>query len=318
VINTVIDQTLGGAHVWRWMLAVAAIPAVLLFVGLYFLPESPRWFAVKGRFDDVRQVLGLSREPAEAAEEYNIIVEHAKRDVAEDKGAAMRDLRAYPWMRRILWIGIGLAVIQQSTGVNTIVYFAPTILESTGLGASAALASAIVLGLTAVVGCIVGIVLLGIYNRRPLLITGFIGVAASHAILAASFLLPKSNAVSYIILGAMVLFMFFVQTFAGPLVWLMLSEIFPMTIRGFAMGVAVFLLWTVNTIISFFFPILAKSAGPTATFGIFVVINILALIFVYKFVPETRGRTLEELEDDFRSHDPAHYVHEAPVGVYGS
>jgi major inositol transporter-like SP family MFS transporter len=318
VINTVIDRTLGGAHVWRLMLAVAAIPAILLLLGMLLLPESPRWYAIKRRFDDTRRVLGLSRDPAEAAEEYEIIVEHAQRDLSEDKGAALRDLREYAWMRRILWVGIGLAIIQQSTGVNTIVYFAPTILESTGLGASASLASAIVLGLTAVVGCIVGIVLLGHYNRRPLLITGFIGVAASHVILAASFQLPASNFRSYVILGAMVLFMFFVQTFAGPLVWLMLSEIFPMTIRGFAMGIAVFLLWTVNTIISFFFPILAKSLGPTGTFGIFVIINVLALVFVYKFVPETRGRTLEELEDDFRSHDAAHFVHEAPVAVHGS
>jgi len=318
VINTIIDQTLGGADVWRWMLAVAAVPAVLLFFGMMILPDSPRWYAVRGRFDDTRRVLELSRTPAEAAEEYNMIVEHAKRDVAEDKGAALRDLRAYPWMRRILWIGIGLAVIQQATGVNTIVYFAPTILESTGLGASASIASSIALGLTAIIGCITGIYLLGKYNRRPLLIFGFASVAASHVALALAFLLPQSTVVSYIILAAMVLFMFFVQTFAGPLVWLMLSEIFPMTIRGFAMGVAVFLLWTVNTIISFAFPLLAASAGPTVTFGLFVLINIASTIFVYKRVPETRGRTLEELEDDFREHDAAHFVHEAPAGVKGS
>jgi major inositol transporter-like SP family MFS transporter len=318
VINTVIDRSFGGAHVWRWMLAVAAIPAIALLIGMFFLPDSPRWYAVKRRFDDTRRVLGLSREPAEATEEYRIIVEHAERDLSEDKGAAMRDLRAYAWMRRILWVGIGLAVFQQSTGVNTIVYFAPTILESTGLGASASIASSIVLGVTAVVGAVTGIILLGHYNRRPLLIIGFVGVAAAHVILALSFLLPQSDARSYIILACMVLFMFFVQTFAGPLVWLMLSEIFPMTIRGFAMGIAVFLLWTANTIISFCFPILAKSLGPTGTFGIFVVINIFATYFVYKFVPETRGRTLEELEDDFRTHDAAHFAHEAPVGVHGS
>ena len=318
VINTVIDRTLGGADVWRWMLAVAAIPAVFLFFGLLLLPDSPRWYAVNRRFEDTRRVLNLSRAPDEAAEEYVVITEHAKRDLAEDKGAALRDLRAYPWMRRILWIGIGLAVIQQSTGVNTIVYFAPTILESTGLGASASIAASIVLGLTAVIGVIVGIYLLGVYNRRPLLITGFIGVAAAHVVLALSFQLPQSNVRSYLILAAMVIFMFFVQTFAGPLVWLMLSEIFPMTIRGFAMGISIFMLWTVNTIISFVFPIMARGLGPTPTFGAFVVINVLALWFVIKWVPETRGRTLEELEDDFRTHDAAHLVHEAPAGVYGS
>lgn len=318
VINTIIDRTLGGADVWRWMLAVAAIPAVLLFVGMMFLPDSPRWYAVKSRFDDARRVLELSREPAEASEEYNIIVEHAKRDLNEDKGAALRDLRAFPWMRRVLWIGIGLAVIQQATGVNTIVYFAPTILESTGLGASASIASSIALGLTAIIGCVTGIYLLGRVNRRPLLIFGFASVAASHVVLALCFLLPQSTTVSFIILAAMVLFMFFVQTFAGPLVWLMLSEIFPMTIRGFAMGIAVFLLWTVNTIISFAFPVLAGSVGPTITFLLFVLINLASTFFVFKRVPETRGRTLEELEDDFREHDAAHFVHDAPVGIHGS
>lgn len=318
VINTVIDNTLGGANVWRWMLGVAVIPAVLLFVGMLTLPDSPRWYAIRSRFDDTRHVLGLSRPYAEAAEEYNIIVEHAKRDLSEEKGAALRDLRAYPWMRRILWIGIGLAVIQQATGVNTIVYFAPTILEKTGLGASASIASSIALGVTAIIGCVSGIYLLGKVNRRPLLIFGFASVATSHVVLALCFLLPQSTTVSFIILAAMVLFMFFVQTFAGPLVWLMLSEIFPMAIRGFAMGIAVFLLWTVNTIISFGFPILANSAGPTVTFGLFVLINIGSTVFVFKCVPETRGRSLEELEDDFRTHDTAHLVHEAPAGVSGS
>jgi major inositol transporter-like SP family MFS transporter len=115
-----------------------------------------------------------------------------------------------------------------------------------------------------------------------------------------------------------VLFMFCVQTFAGPIVWLMLSEIFPMAIRGFAMGIAVFLLWTVNTIISFGFPILAASVGPTVTFGLFVLINLAATFFIFRSVPETRGRTLEELEDDFRAHDIKHLAHTAPAGVSGS
>jgi hypothetical protein len=104
----------------------------------------------------------------------------------------------------------------------------------------------------------------------------------------------------------------------GLVVWVVLSEIFPMTIRGFAMGVAIFALWTANTIISFVFPILAESLGSPGTFAIFVVINALAWLFTYKYVPETRGRSLEELEDDFRTHDAAHFTHTAPAGVHGS
>jgi major inositol transporter-like SP family MFS transporter len=251
-------------------------------------------------------VLNLSRSPEEAAEEYNVIAEHARRDVAEDKGAAIRDLRAYGWMRRTLWIGCGLAVVQQATGINTVNYYAPTILEQSGLTASASLVATIAVGVTSVVMTILGIYLLGYVNRRKMLTIGFSGVAASQAALALVFLLPESTSRSYIILAAMVTFVAFVQCFIGTCVWLLLSEIFPMTIRGFAMGIAVFVLWTTNAIISFVFPPLVASLGSTGTFGIFVLINIMSIVFVAKFVPETKGHSLESLEDNFRTEQPGH------------
>jgi major inositol transporter-like SP family MFS transporter len=316
-MNALLDALIKDPHVWRWMLSVATVPAVALFIGMFFLPDSPRWYAVRGRLDETRRVLGLSRDPAEAAEEFNVIAEHAKRDLSEDKGAAMRDLRSYPWMRRILWIGCGLATVQQATGINTVNYYAPTILESTGLGASAALILTITVGMVGIVGTVLGIVLIGRINRRPLLLTGFTGVAAGHAVLGLSFLLPESGFRSYLILAAMLLVVFFVQTFIGTLVWLLLSEIFPMTIRGFAMGIAVFVLWTVNAAISFAFPPLVATLGASLTFGLFALVNVGSFFFVKKFAPETRGRSLEELEDDFRTHEPANFVHEAPVGVHG-
>jgi major inositol transporter-like SP family MFS transporter len=317
-MNALLDNLIQDPHVWRWMLGIAAVPAIALFVGMFFLPDSPRWYAIRGRLDEAKAVLYRSRHDAEAAEEYNIIVEHAKRDTAEDKGAALRDLRAFPWMRRILWIGCGLAAVQQATGINTVNYYAPTILESTGIGASAALILTITVGLVGIIGTIIGIVLLGYYNRRPLLLTGFVGVAVGHAVLALSFLLPETGFRTYLILAAMLFVVFFVQTFIGILVWLLLSEIFPMTIRGFAMGIAVFVLWTVNAIISFAFPPLVAALGASATFALFAVINTGSIVFVKKFAPETRGRTLEELEDDFREHDAAHFVHTAPANVHGS
>jgi major inositol transporter-like SP family MFS transporter len=317
-INVVIDAVWGGADVWRWMLAVAAIPAVALFVGMLFLPDSPRWYAVRGRYDDTRRVLNMSREPAEAAEEYNVVVEHAKRDVSEDKGSAWRDLRQYPWMRRILWIGIGLAIVQQATGINTVNYYAPTILKAAGVGTSAALLLTVSIGVIGVIGTIVGIILLGFVNRRPLLMTGFIGVAAGHALLAIMFRLPESSSRAYLILAAMLVVVFFVQTFIGTLVWLLLSEIFPMTIRGFAMGIAVMVLWTTNTIISFVFPPLVAALGSTPTFALFAAINAISFFFVLKFCPETRGYSLEELEDNFRTHAATDLVHDARAGVDGS
>src|SRR6266545_8286158 len=142
-------------------------------------------------------------------------------------------------------------------------------------------------------------------NRRPLLLAGFSGVAGSLAVLALVFLLPESTARSYIILGAMLLFVAFVQLFIGIGVWLLLSEIFPMAIRGFAMGIAVFVLWIVNATISLVFPSLVGALGATGTFSIFVAINLCSIWFVARFVPETRGRTLEELEDEFRTRESA-------------
>ncbi|HEX8510146.1 MAG TPA: sugar porter family MFS transporter, partial [Propionibacteriaceae bacterium] len=160
-INALLDATIKDPGVWRYMLAIAAVPAVLLFIGMFALPDSPRWYAAKRRFDDTRRVLDLSRSPEVAETEYAVITEHAKRDTAEDKGAALRDLKAFPWMRRILWIGCGLAVVQQATGINTVNYYAPTILEQSGLGVSASLVATIAVGVTSVVMTIVGIVLLG-------------------------------------------------------------------------------------------------------------------------------------------------------------
>jgi MFS transporter, SP family, major inositol transporter len=317
-INVLIDALFDDTHVWRWMLIVAIVPAIALFIGMFFLPDSPRWYAVRGRLDDTRRVLDLSRSPEEAAEEYNVIALHARRDVQEDKGAALRDLRAFTWMRRVLWIGIGLAVVQQATGINTVNYYAPTILEDAGVGTSAALVLTIAVGVVGVGGTILGIYLLGHINRRPLVMTGFVGVAAGHLVLALMFLLPESKARAYLILAGMLIVVFFVQTFIGTLIWLLLSEIFPMTIRGFAMGAAVFVLWTTNTIISFVFPLLVGALGATLTFGLFAVVNVCSLVFVWRFCPETRGRTLEELEDDFREHDAAHLVHQPPAGVTGS
>jgi major inositol transporter-like SP family MFS transporter len=317
-INAIIDSLWGGEHVWRWMLAVAVVPAVALFIGVFFLPDSPRWYAVRGRYQDTKRVLELSRPAAEAAEEYNVVVEHAKRDTGEDKGAAVRDLKAYKWMRRILFIGIGLGIAQQATGINTVNYYAPTILEDAGVGTSAALLLTVSVGAVGVIGTIIGIVLLGHFGRRPLLMTGFLGVAIGHLLIGLMFRLPESSARAYLILAAMLIVVFFVQTFIGILVWLLLSEIFPMTIRGFAMGVACFGIWTTNTIISFVFPPLVGALGSTPTFVLFAVVNALSFLFVLKLCPETRGYSLEELEDDFRSHDAGHFPHKTRAGTAGS
>jgi major inositol transporter-like SP family MFS transporter len=299
-INAALDALIHDPGVWRVMLGVATVPAIALLVGMLVLPESPRWLVMKDRFEAARSILGSSRAPEEAKTEFAEIVSNSQ--VAHnEQGHAMRDLRENRWMRRLLYVGCGLAAVQQATGINTVNYYAPTILESSGLGVSASLVATIGVGVTSVVTTIVGIWLLGFVGRKKMLMIGFSGVVAAQALLAIVFLLPQSQFVSYMILACMMLFVAFVQCFIGTCVWLLLSEIFPVAIRGFAMGIAVFVLWTVNALISFAFPIVNEALGSTGTFLLFVAVNLVSLFFVAKTVPETMGRSLEEIENDFRT-----------------
>ena len=299
-INAALDALIQDPGVWRIMLAVATIPAIALLIGMLVLPESPRWLGLKGRFEESRRILELSRSRSEAESEYAEISD-ASRVASKEKGQAFRDLRDNRWMRRLLYVGCGLAVVQQATGINTVNYYAPTILESSGLGVSASLVATIGIGVTSVVTTILGIWLLGFVGRKKMLIIGFSGVVGAQALLALAFTLPQSDAVSYLILACMMLFVAFVQCFIGTCVWLLLSEIFPLAIRGFAMGIAVFVLWTVNAAISFAFPIVNEALGSTGTFVLFVIVNLVSLVFVARTVPETKGRSLEQIENDFRT-----------------
>jgi major inositol transporter-like SP family MFS transporter len=299
-INALLDTLIHDTEVRRTMLGVASVPAIALLIGMMMLPESPRWYAIRNRLSDARRILDLSRTPEEAEKEFNEIVA-ASGNAQKERGHVWRDLKANPWMRKLLWIGIGLATVQQATGINTVNYYAPTILEQSGLGVSASLVATIGVGVTSVLTTVLGIWLLGYVGRRKMLMIGFGGVAGSQALLAVVFMLPQSDAVSYTVLAAMMLFVAFVQCFIGTCVWLLLSEIFPLAIRGFAMGIAVFVLWTVNAGISFAFPIVNHALGSTGTFALFVAVNLISLGFVSKFVPETKGRSLEELETDFRT-----------------
>ncbi|WES64360.1 sugar porter family MFS transporter [Microbacter sp. GSS18] len=299
-INALLAVTIEGAHVWRIMLAVAAIPAVALLIGMFLLPESPRWFGARGQSEQARKVLTFSRSEDEIDEELSEIVATAKAE-GNSRKHAWRALRANRWMRRLLWIGFGLAAVQQATGVNTVNYYAPSILTRSGLGDQAALIATIGVGVTSVTMTILGIWLLGFVGRRVMLMIGFGGVVGSQLALSLVFTLPPSDATSYTILAFMMLFVAFVQAFIGTCVWLLLSEIFPLAIRGLAMGLAVFVLWTVNAAISFVFPIIVEGLGSTPTFLLFAAVNFISLIFVWRAVPETKGRSLETLEEDFRT-----------------
>jgi major inositol transporter-like SP family MFS transporter len=282
------------AHAWRWMLGLATIPAVALWIGTFFVPESPRWLVMKRRNGEALDVLRQLREedPEPELAEINKLVE----ETAVSQANARQHLRT-PWIKRITLIGIGFGVVIQLTGVNAIMYFAPTVLISTGLGTNAALLATITNGIVSVGAVAIGLQIIGRANRRTMLKIGMIGLISAQILLAFAFMLPEQTWRSYLILALMLVYLLFMQMFCSIVFWLMMSEIFPLRIRGLAMGIAIFCQWISNGLVTFFFPILLARIGGN-TFFIFAVINVVALIFEQKYLPETRGKSLERLEEE--------------------
>ena len=302
ILNANLGVTFGEVgHIWRYMLALASIPAVVLWFGMLVMPESPRWLLLQGRVSDAMQVLKKIRDERMAIAELNEIQDSIDSEKHLDK-AGYKDL-ATPWIRRIVFIGMGVSICQQISGVNSIMYYGTQILTQAGFSTEAALIGNIANGTISVAATIFGMWLMTRHGRRPLIMTGQIGtMACLCAIGVLSNLLAGTEILPFVVLSLTVTFLFFQQGFLSPVTWLLLSELFPLRIRGMGMGCAVLCLWLTNFCIGSAFPSLLYSFGLSATFFIFAAIGLLGLAFVYKFVPETRGRTLEQIEHDFRHH----------------
>lgn len=295
--NAIIATIWPQAHMWRWMLAIATLPAIGLWIGIHLLPESPRWLANKGRVQEMWAVLNEVRLADEVEDEGQDIIRRVEEERAIGRGS-WADLRI-PWIRRITIIGVVLAFFSQLTGVNGIMYYAPTILISTGLGTHASLVATIANGVVSVVAVYIGIkFFLNRFPRRRMMLTGQSGVVGSLIVLGLVFLLPESTARSYLVLLFMLSFLFFMQCFIGVTFWLMLSEIFPMRVRGIANGIAVLCNWLGNIIVAFTFPNLIEAVQGNVFF-IFAAVNICSLLFYWRFLPETFGHSLEALERRF-------------------
>jgi len=299
VVNAIIFNAWGQNDVvWRYMLAVAVLPAIVLLVGMLFMPESPRWLSSQERDTEALGVLKQVRSP-ERAEAEMAEVHALAEEEKEAQTGGWSDL-SVPWIRRLVLIGIGLGVFQQFTGINSIMYYGSQLLTDAGFSAEAAILGNTLYGLASVLGITIAIFVMNKINRRAMLLGGFALTTLFHLLVGLSaYLLPESDLKPYVILTFTVLFVFFMQGTIGPLVWLLLAEIFPLKIRSFAMGLCVFCLWIANASVAFGFPPMVEAVGIGATFFIFAGLGALALAFIYKYVPETRGQTLEEFEDNF-------------------
>jgi len=285
---------------WRWMFGVAVIPALVLGIGMFFLPESPRWLVKNGKLDKARLVLARSRVESEVETEMRQM-EELERLEREQAQTGYKELLT-PWIRPALIIGVGLAIFQQITGINTVIYYAPTILEIVGFSAAGAIAAtALGVGVVNVGFTILAVRIIDRVGRRPLLIIGLIGMTISLALLGLVFSLESTSTAAGLL--ATICLALYIASFAislGPVFWLMISEIYPLSIRGSAMSVAAICNWGSNFIVALTFPVLLAALGGAGAFWLFAAIGVVAWLFVFFMVPETKGRSLEEIEADLR------------------
>lgn len=299
LVAYIANSALAGAEAWRWMIALAVIPSLLLFLGMLFMPETPRWLVSKDRDEEAREVLRRTRDETAVEAEMSDI----KRVEGQEEGGLGELLAS--WVRPALLVGMGLAIFQQIIGINTIIYYAPTTLTNVGFGNSAAILANAGIGVINVTMTLVAIRFIDRVGRKPLLLFGAAGMALSLAILGlTSLLLPEPSGVSLVGIITLVCLALFIAAFAvswGPIVWVMLGEIFPLKVRGSAMAVATVLLWGANFVVSLSFPVLLEALGIGWLFLGYSLIGLAALFFVRSFVTETKGRSLEKIESDLRA-----------------
>ncbi|MFT7163031.1 MAG: SP family arabinose:H+ symporter-like MFS transporter [Bacteroidia bacterium] len=346
-------ESLGiGEHNWRWMLGIEALPAVLYFFGLYSVPRSPRWLAMKGKIDEALQVMKLFRDEKEAEEDIKLVQEALKSDKNKKK-ASIKSL-LMPSLKVVLTIGLVIGILQQITGINSVFFYAPMIFEQSGIGTDASFIQAILVGLTNLVFTILAMLFIDKLGRKPLLVIGVSGIAIFMFLLAYGFnsanyslkqeklsalsseidqslIMPLvgiefSNDVEYknalkdllgpikskqyeselitaaIDMNPMLILIGiigFVASFAislGPVMWVLFSELFPLHVRGIAISAVGFVNSAVSAGVQFVFPWELSTIGSSATFLIYGLFALLGLVFIIFKVPETKGKSLEELE----------------------
>lgn len=298
VVAYLVDYAYSGSEGWRYMFGLAAIPSIGLVIGMWLLPDSPRWLISKSKVKEAKLVLQRVRTEADVTPE---ITDIQKSMELQGKGGFKGLLQ--PSLKMPLIVGLGLAIFQQITGINTVIYYSPTIFKFAGINrtGTAILAGA---GLAGLMWCfhVLAIFLLDRVGRRPLLLTGVAGQVIGLAILGAAFQFPQLASIkSYIAIGGLAIYVACFAFGLGPIFWLLISEIYPLKVRGAAMSAVTVTNWAMNLIVAITFLSLVAFLGHAYTFWLYGVIAIGAWIFFYKFVPETKGKSLEQIEEHWRS-----------------
>ena len=285
---------------WRWMLGLAAIPGAALAIGMLTVPQTPRWLVEHHHENGAHHVLDRLRsdDPDADVEEE---LEDIRKAGEEERGTRVADLLK-PRIRPLLIIGLGLAIFQQFVGINTVIYYAPTILSDTGLSKSSSITQTVFVGITNVVFTVVAVLLLDRLGRRKLLLTGTIGLILSLALLGVYFMSSTlQQQAGYVALVALLVYIASFAIGLGPVFWLMISEIYPTGIKSKAMSVSTIANWGANFLVAATFLSLATAITRQGTFFLYTGIAVLAFVFFAARVPETKDRTLEDIQRDLTS-----------------
>jgi sugar porter (SP) family MFS transporter len=292
-VSYLVTFLLSASGNWRAMLGLAALPAALMLIGLWFQDESPRWLVAHGRADEARTVLARALGSAEVQREISEI--HQAHQAGS--GLGILELLRTRGLRRGVLLAAMLAVFQQLVGINTIVYYAPTILNAAGFGKSAAILNSVGLACLSIIATVIAAGIVDRVGRRPLMLGGSLGMVVSMAMIGLVFLGGDLHTLNgrLIALTCLAAFKIAFSLSWGPLVWVMLPELLPLHLRGTAMGGAVFLNWATNFLLSLLFPMML-AAGAAAVFELFAGFGFIAFLLTAKWLPETTGRSLERLE----------------------
>ena len=298
VVSYLVDYALSsaGASQWRWMFALGAIPAIILLVGMMVLSESPRWLVSRNKLKEARAVLARIVSPDKIDQEVRSI-----QGSLTVKGGSWKEL-LQPWIRPALIVGVALAFFQQMTGINTIIYYAPTIFEFAGFEShKVAILATVGVGVVNVLMTVVAIFFIDRIGRKPLLYIGMTGMAISLGVLGLAFNMPSMTGALKMITVLSVVF--YIASFAislGPIFWLMIAEIYPLNVRGRAMSLATVANWGFNAVVAATFLTLTEKLGKSGTFWFYGIVCAIGIAFCYFYVPETKGHSLEEIEAHLR------------------